>query len=77
MVTEVRPEERPSKAELPMAVTVVGITVLLQPATRMLVEVSIIALQLSRLSYFVFPSNTTIEVIVLRNGEEVKVELTW
>ena len=45
-----------------MLVTLLGIVLLLQPINRVLVAVSIIALQLSRLSYLVLPSSTTIEV---------------
>ena len=61
MVTEVR-EEQPLKAKSPMLVTLLGIIVFLQPATRVLVAVSIIALQLLRLSYVALSSSTTIEV---------------
>ena len=39
-----------------------GIRVFLQPIIKVLVAVSIIALQLLRESYFVFPLSTTIEV---------------
>ena len=45
-----------------MVVTLLGIVLLPQPINRVLVAVSIIALQLSRLSYVVLPSSTTIEV---------------
>jgi hypothetical protein len=48
-----------------MAVTVDGITVLLQPAISVFEDVSMIALQLSRESYVVFPSSTIIEVRAL------------
>ena len=61
MVTEVRPLQ-PSKALSPMLVTSLGMTVFLQPAINVFVEVSIIALQLSRESYFVFSESTAIEV---------------
>ena len=61
MVTEVKPEQ-PLKAEEPMLVTLLGIIVDLQPAIRVLDEVLIIALQLSRESYVVFSSSTIIEV---------------
>ena len=53
---------QPKKEELPMLVTLVGMTVLLHPVISVFVEVSIIALQLSRESYLVFPSLTIMEV---------------
>ena len=43
-----------------MLVTEFGITVLMHPAISVFVIVSIIALQLSRESYFVFPDSTSI-----------------
>ena len=55
-----------SNAELPMLVTLLGITVFLQPETRVLVSVSIIALQSSRLSYFVLLPSTTMLVSPLQ-----------
>ena len=61
IVMEVRPEQY-SKAPSPMLVTLLGITVFLHPITRVFVAVSIMALQLFLLSYFVFPDATTIEV---------------
>ena len=45
-----------------MEVTELGIMELLQPAIKVLVVVSIMALQLFRLSYTVFPVETTIVV---------------
>ena len=57
MVTLVRPLQ-PRKALLPIEVTELGIIVLLQPAIKEFVDVSIIALQLLRESYFVFPFAT-------------------
>lgn len=45
-----------------MFVTLLGITVFLQPAIRVLVIVSMIALQLSRESYTLFPSSTDMDV---------------
>ena len=51
---------QPQKALSPIQVTLLGITVLLQPYTSVFVPVSIMALQLSRLSYVVFPSSTMI-----------------
>ena len=45
-----------------MPVTVLGITVFLQPVINVFVDVSIIALQLFRESYTVFPDSTTIDV---------------
>ena len=52
----------PSKAPCPILVTVLGITAFLHPAIKVLDFVSIMALQLSLLSYFAFPSSTIIEV---------------
>jgi hypothetical protein len=60
MVIEDRPLQ-PSKAYSPMLVTVFGITVLLHPVIKVLVFVSMIALQLYRESYFEFPLSTIIE----------------
>ena len=57
----VRPVQ-PENASLPMLVTLDGIAVVLQPAISVLLEVSIIALQLSLLSYFEFPASTLILV---------------
>ena len=48
-------------ARLPIFVTLLGTIVLLQPAIKVLEAVSIIALQLSRLSYIVFKGSTTID----------------
>ena len=45
---------QPMNALLPMLVTLLGIMVFLHPAIRVFVAVSIIALQLSRLSYTLF-----------------------
>ena len=53
----VRPRQ-PLNALLPMLVTLVGITVLWQPATRIFDCVSMIALQLLRLSYTEFNALT-------------------
>ena len=54
--------ERPLKAYSPMAVTPEGMTVFLQAAISLPVPDSIIALQLLRESYVVFPLTTVIEV---------------
>ena len=54
MVMLVRPKQ-PSNELLPMLVTFDGISVFLQPKMILLVEVSIMALQLFLLSYIVFP----------------------
>ena len=51
------------KAHSPMVVTVLGIVVVLHPNINVLLDVSIIALQLSRLSYTVLPASTVMEVI--------------
>ena len=61
IVIEVRPLQ-PLKAATPMLVTLLGMIVFLQPAISVLDVVSIIALQLSRESYFVFLDSTLIEV---------------
>ena len=54
-------EKQPPKAPSPIEVTLSGIIVLAQPTIRVLVEVSIIALQSSLESYTGFPSSTMIE----------------
>ena len=61
MVMEVR-EEQPSNASSPMLVTELGMMVDWPPAIRVLVAVSIMALQFSRESYTVLPLSTTMEV---------------
>ena len=61
IVTDVRPEQ-PKKAPPSIDVTLLGISVFLQPAIRVLVAVSMIALQLSRESYTVFPFSTDMDV---------------
>ena len=49
-----------------IAVTVPGIIVVLQPAINVLLSVSIMALQLSRESYFGLPSSTWMDSILLQ-----------
>ena len=71
MVIEVRPLQ-PEKADCPMLVTLLGIFVFGQPAISVLDAVSIIALQLSRESYFVFPASTLIEVRPLQIYKYIK-----
>jgi len=61
MVMDVRLEQS-WNALSPMLVTLLGMVVFLQPAISVLLAVSIIALQLSRESYFVFPDSTFMEV---------------
>ena len=61
MVTEVRPEQ-PVKALSPIEVTKLGMIVLLQPTINLFVDVSIIALQLSRESYVPLFLSTVTEV---------------
>ena len=51
-----------SKAQCPIIFTEFGIIVFLQPAIRVFVAVSIIALQLFLLSYLVLPSSIIIDV---------------
>ena len=53
IVSEIR-DEQPLNAHAPMCVTVLGISVPLHPVTKVFVAVSMIALQLSRLSYTIF-----------------------
>ena len=60
--TENKPQQL-AKAFPPIEVTVLGITVFLHPNIRVLVPVSIIALQLSLESYAKFPSSTETAVI--------------
>ena len=61
IVTDVM-EVRPENAAYPMLVTLLGITVVLHPLIKVLDALSIIALQLSRESYVLFPLSTIIEV---------------
>jgi hypothetical protein len=52
----------PLKALFPILVTLLGIMVLWHPYINLFIDVSIIALHCSRLSYTVFPSATTMDV---------------
>ena len=61
IVIEVSPLQ-PQKAQPPIFHTLLGIVVFLHPDINVLDDVSMIALQLLRESYFVFPSSTIIEV---------------
>ena len=61
IVMDVKPEQ-PEKALPPMEVTLLGMTVVLQPEIKVFDAVSIIALQLSRESYLLFPLATVMEV---------------
>ena len=54
--------EHPEKASLPIPMTLLGIIVDLHAVISVFVDVSIIALQLSLLSYTTFPSSTVIFV---------------
>ena len=58
LIILVRPVQ-PEKAKLPILVTEPGMTVFLQPAINELLDVSIMALQLSRESYAMFPLSTS------------------
>ena len=60
MVTEVRSVQC-RKAPLPMDATSMGMNVFLQPASKVLDDVSMMALQLLRESYFALPDSTMIE----------------
>ena len=71
IVIEVR-EVQPPKATQPILVTLSGITVFLHPAISVFVAVSMIALQLFLLSYFVLPATTLMEV-----REEQRPKATW
>lgn len=51
----------PSKALFSMLVTLSGMTVFLHPTINLLVEVSMMALQLFRESYVVFPLSTAMD----------------
>ena len=65
------------KAESPIEVTPSGIIVVAQPAIKVLVEVSIIALQSSLESYTVFPSFTMIDLKELQYlNAELLIEVT-
>ena len=61
IVKLVRPLQ-PSNAQSPMAVTELGMEVATQPAINVLLAVSMMALQLPRESYVVFPLATTMLV---------------
>jgi hypothetical protein len=67
MVMEVRLEQ-PKKAHKPILVTLLGMTLFLQPTTKVLLAVSIMALQLFRESYFTFPDPTSKEVRPVQNS---------
>ena len=60
IVMEVRPVQ-PEKAKLPIEVMVLGIVEFLHPFIRVLVSVSMIALQLLRESYLGLPASIFIE----------------
>ena len=66
MVMEVRPLQ-PEKALLPMLVTLFGMVVFIHPAINVFVAVSIIALQLLRESYTMFPDSTIMEVRLVQS----------
>ena len=70
MVTDVRSLQS-ARNNFPIDVTSLGITVFIQPCIRLLVAVSIIALQLLRESYFVFPLSTEIDVRLEQNPKGV------
>lgn len=70
MVIDVKPVQ-PNKAKSPIDVTELGIVVVLQPKINLLLEVSIIALQLFRESYFVLSLATTIDANSLHWLKEV------
>ena len=61
IVTDVNPVQY-WNAYLPIVVTESGIVLFLQPAINVFVDVSIIALQLLRESYILFPDSTLISV---------------
>ena len=61
-----------AKALLPIAVIVLGMVEFSVPHTKVLVAVSTIALQFSLLSYFLFPSSTTMD---FRLGQPLNIRL--
>ena len=65
MTIEVKLEQF-ENALFPMEVTVLGITVFLQPITNSLMPVFMMALQLFRESYTVFPASTMIRSNLLQ-----------
>ena len=70
-------EVQPEKAKSPIEVTLSGIIVAAQPAIKVLVEVSIIALQSSLESYTEFPSFTMIDLKELQYlNAELLIEVT-
>ena len=60
---------QPEKAQSPMDVTELGMVVFLQPASKVFVAVSIIALQLSLESYLELPLSTTIDFKPLQSSK--------
>jgi hypothetical protein len=64
MVMEVRPVQQ-LNAPSPILVTLLGMTVLLHPRINVFVAVSMMALQLFRESYIVFPLSIVMEVRLL------------
>jgi hypothetical protein len=68
IVTEVSTEQ-PEKALLPIEVTELGMVVFLQPTINLFVDVSIIALQLSRESYVPLFLSTVTEVSLEQWGK--------
>ena len=67
--------QRPEKALSPMLVTLLGIMVFWQPAISMFDAVSMIALQLLRLSYVRLLFSTTIEFKLEQYSKEVELRL--
>ena len=61
MLTDVSPE-RPKNAQCPIFFTELGMVVFLQPAIKVFVAVSMMALQLLRESYVVLPASTLTDV---------------
>ena len=75
IVIEVKPLQY-ENAEEPIEVTLLGIIVDLQPEIRVLVSLSIIALQSSRESYLILPSSTIILVNPLPENASSPIDVT-
>ena len=76
MVTLVSPLH-PENAELPIEVTELGMYVFMQPVINVLLAVSMMALQLSRESYFALPLTTVILVSPLQyENAKLPIEVT-
>ena len=66
---------RPEKAFVPIEVTLLGMVLVMPPTINELVSVSMIALQLSRESYFGFPDSTSI-LLMLGHPKNAKLSMS-